>query len=1291
MSTANTAATPADAVEDVDRQIERAFEAIRAQMEAGALTADDGPVTAAKIRRAHGIGDVAAAQVLLFLAGSGLLSPWNNKPAADAAAVAAALGQEEHTPLLPVAPPPADGPVPPWLARGEPVRIGGFGDHTRALALATRRHPQPVDALAPEHNWQQVREEVRGWSDADVAGSEPALRDAFAAMWHTLDSPTPAGTAQTDAILLAFCLDRVLNSDPDVTGPVIIDYLAMRHGLPDFMDILLEGLRYGVERHYDVAGPSQVRVQHRTSVPAGQSHSQPIDAALLRLRAHLAAAPQDVYDACAAKADAVIALLDPSRQVALALLFPDRPDMAHATIARLCADDGTAWHAAHWLQLNATDPAALALARNVESNSYRDFWQRDDVAATLLLEHRTDAVRWLAPGAAADAAGDALTRIGTPESLDALARAASSAKRALGRFALAAERWPAAAACALARILAGQAKDRMVLMQTLVDLVRRDPALPAALAPWLEPGANAVLEGVHARLAGPADVAGADELPEVLARVPWLQPKKKAVAALKLAPLPLDPVTCWDDGEREDMLKLEPWHAGRYRDAARSPATMAERLCYDHGDPSAEAKATRAAMQGALAQGDAAALFTVWRDMLSDRKARNPHYFYYALDGRLVAHMAPEVGIPFWNAAAAESLCHGMEFVAATWGLAAFPGILARIARAPADNFGFASLFGAVELAPVVAQAFARRKALRADARDWLARFPEHAACGLVAPALGKPGEARDCAAAALRHLAGNGHGPLLDEVAGRYGQPGVVAALHAMLAENPLDRYPNKRPALPAFWQPDGWHRPTLHTGKALPDAALDTVGTMMAFPATDEVYAGLYQVKDACTPQSLAEFAWDCFSAWLNAGAPPKESWAMLRLGVFGNDDTARKLTPLIRAWPSEGAQPRAVAALDVLAGIGSDVALMLLNGIAQKVKSKSLQDKARDKIAAIAEARGLTPEELEDRLAPDLGLDDAGRLVLDFGPRAFVAGFDEALKPYVREWHDGRAGARLPDLPKPRKTDDAALAAAAVERFKLLKKDARTIASQQVRRLELAMCMRRRWTPSVFAQFLAGHPLVRHLVRRLVWGVYALPAGAADGGDGAGGTLQACFRVAEDGATTTADDAPFTLPEGEAYRIGLPHALEIPAGDAAAFGQLLADYELVQPFPQLGRDTYALTDDERAADELLRWQGIKVPTGKVLGLAHAGWRRGPAQDGGSIWTYDKRVDAARTLELTFEPGIIAALADLHPEQTLGGITLGRPAHPGGCQSGVPFTFDNLDPILASELIRDMERLRS
>ncbi|NHZ88570.1 DUF4132 domain-containing protein [Massilia sp. CCM 8733] len=569
----------------------------------------------------------------------------------------------------------------------------------------------------------------------------------------------------------------------------------------------------------------------------------------------------------------------------------------------------------------------------------------------------------------------------------------------------------------------------------------------------------------------------------------------------------------------------------------------------------------------------------------------------------------------------------------------------------------------------LAARIYANGKAERDMAHRWLLANPERAAYALIAPALGKAGTARENAIGALRMLAASGHAALLLDVADRYADHAVRAAMRAMLDEDPFERYFATVAPLPAFWKKRGAARPHLaSTGMALPDDAIERLGVMLRFPRSHGIYPGIVQVQQACTPASLADFAWDLFNAWLRAGGDIKENWAFTSLGLLGNDDVARKLTPLIRAWPGRNQHGRAAIGVLALAAIGTDTALMLLNGIAQKVRFKALQDKAREQIEQVAAARRLSADELEDRLAPDLGLDQQGTLLLDFGARQFRVGFDEALKPYVRD----AAGARLPGLPKPNRKDKAALAKAAVARFKLLKQDARTIAAQQVRRLELAMCAQRRWQPEVFVRLLACHPLVRHLVRRLVLGVYELEPGASDGG-----RLLACFRVGPDGATTTAGDDEFLPPACGNLHIGIPHALDLPPMDAAAFGQLFADYELLQPFAQIGRDTRALSKKETMATSLLRWQGVVVPTGRVLGLANKGWRRGTAQDGGSIVTFNKPLADGRLAELHITPGIIAGLVHEYPQQTLKKVVAG--------------TLSTLDPVAASELIRDLEFLRA
>ena len=67
------------------------------------------------------------------------------------------------------------------------------------------------------------------------------------------------------------------------------------------------------------------------------------------------------------------------------------------------------------------------------------------------------------------------------------------------------------------------------------------------------------------------------------------------------------------------------------------------------------------------------------------------------------------------------------------------------------------------------------------------------------------------------------------------------------------------------------------------------------------------------ASTPQWL-------FERWLTEGAPNKEKWAMMALGLLGSDRIALKLTPLIRTWPGESQHPRAVLGLECLRSIGT-----------------------------------------------------------------------------------------------------------------------------------------------------------------------------------------------------------------------------------------------------------------------------------------------------------------------------------------------------------------------------------
>ncbi len=762
--------------------------------------------------------------------------------------------------------------------------------------------------------------------------------------------------------------------------------------------------------------------------------------------------------------------------------------------------------------------------------------------------------------------------------------------------------------------------------------------------PTLPGAAQTALKELTQQAGGKSTEAQAADLPSFLLSPPWLSKVKAAAPiVLNLTMLPFEDKMAWKAGEpKSKHYRLDDSDSLELADSAANLQATRELIRKCNATPPAPDTPSWE-IQGA------AVLFALPKEDLLDVAATlNVHHFkWYRYEAQdLIAR-------------------HGVELIALILKTAAIDPISASEALVRAN---------AARVAPLMAEAFCRLKKAKALATEWLLSFPEAAAVGLIPDAVGKPGKQRLFAETALRFVASKGHRRTIESVAAKYAASDEV---RAVLDFDPLLTFPAKLPKMPDFWKAAAFSRPTLKStdGKlpqVLPIAAVEAIGTMLAFTSTTDAYAGIAIVKELCDPQSLAEFAWDLFQAWLVESANSKEQWALFALAHFGDDETARRLTPLIRAWPGEAAHARAVMGLDVLALIGTDVALMHLHGIAQKLKFKGLQEKAREKIDQIAEARGLTAAELADRLVPDLGLDDKGSLELDFGTRKFRVAFDEALKPQVLD----ETGKRLPDLPKVKQTDHAETAKEATETWKALKKDAKTIASGQILRLELAMCSMRRWIPDVLRKFFIEHPLMIHLVRRLVWATYDEHNKVTN-----------TFRVAEDGTLANAKDDTFAL-TSDAH-IGIAHRLELDDATCGSWGQIFSDYEIIQPFAQLSRDIYVPTDAEQTGKKLDRWVDLTIPTGKVLGLDPRGWQRGPAQDAGVVCWYEKPLTGGRTAFLDLEPGIFTGMIDESPEQKLGSLTISCLGDPHW-NTQAHEEFGVLSSIELSELIRDLESLR-
>ncbi|SDT66292.1 DUF4132 domain-containing protein [Actinoplanes derwentensis] len=412
-----------------------------------------------------------------------------------------------------------------------------------------------------------------------------------------------------------------------------------------------------------------------------------------------------------------------------------------------------------------------------------------------------------------------------------------------------------------------------------------------------------------------------------------------------------------------------------------------------------------------------------------------------------------------------------------------------------------------------------------------------------------------------------------------------------------------------------------------------------------SDEVHPAVLAARDRWTAASRALFAAALFDRWVTAGTPASDTWCMHAVGLIGDDAGARRIAAHAKQWAGGNASARAQTALDTLRHRGTDAALIELSLLAERSRFPVFKSRARQHIEAIADLGGLTSDELADRLVPALGLVDGGD-VLPTAKGDFRIVFDHRLRPVLRD----ATGEVHADLP--RGSDKKRLTA--------LRKEARASASLHVARLERAMCTERRIPAGIFLDRFAGHPWMTHLAQRLIWGVLA------------GDTLTGTVRVAEDGTLADLDDEPVTLPSTAA--VVILHPLNFPAGTLGVWGQVFADYELLQPFAQLDRPVHRF-----GPGFFDPFAGRKTSYPVLRGLERNGWTR---------W-YDAAVQMAKPLGggawavLQTDPGWHASdTVDSAPPQTVRELTMVR----GG---GV--TFGDLPPVTFSELIHDLRILTS
>lgn len=315
---------------------------------------------------------------------------------------------------------------------------------------------------------------------------------------------------------------------------------------------------------------------------------------------------------------------------------------------------------------------------------------------------------------------------------------------------------------------------------------------------------------------------------------------------------------------------------------------------------------------------------------------------------------------------------------------------------------------------------------------------------------------------------------------------------------------------------------------------------------------------------------------------------------------------VVPIVHRYVKQWYGQRAAqckALLQVLAWIDHPSATQVVLSVANRFRTKGIQEEALRLCNVLSERKGWTIDELSDRTIPTGGLDELGTMDLDYGTRKFTAMLSEEMTIVLTNQND-KVIASLPDANQSDDPERVKLSKAALSNAR---KELKTVLTIQRDRLYEALCTQRNWRFEDWDNYLRQHPIMGRYCQRLVWVAYD------------GDSVVESFRPLPDGTLTNHQDDEVKLTAETAVRLG--HDETLPADDRTAWLQHFSDYEVEPLFQQFGKQQFTLADDQKQATDIKDFLGHIVKAYSLRSrLTRLGYTRGPAEDGGWFCIYRK-----------------------------------------------------------------------
>ena len=441
------------------------------------------------------------------------------------------------------------------------------------------------------------------------------------------------------------------------------------------------------------------------------------------------------------------------------------------------------------------------------------------------------------------------------------------------------------------------------------------------------------------------------------------------------------------------------------------------------------------------------------------------------------------------------------------------------------------------------------------------------------------------------------------------------------------------------------------------------------------DPEAAAVYRLIDRTRS---APFAAALMSAFLQSEQAAADRWAMTVACMLGDDQLVSELVSQIHDWAESSRGKMAEWAAQALALLGTDAALLAVDALAIRYRSKmkNIGRAAAEAFAEAAERMGITPDELGDRVVPWLCFEPNEPCVIE-GKKS---NYEVRIGPDFK--------LRYLDLDKNKIVKSVPSSVSADTKYEMKNVAAllREVIKAQKLRLENLFVGQRRWSAARWRELFIEHPVLFPFAVRMIWGAY----------DKAG-KLTGLFRALEDRTLTTSADEAYKLPAKA--NVGMVHPLEMDDDVRAAWATHMADYEIEPPFPQLDRDVITVAPKEREEKQYRALNGKTLNGMTFKGRAERlGWVRGSVADAGSILAYHK-VFATAGVDVHIELEDMFIGMDMYQDITLGTVCFVRDGNikygsyeydtPGGEDDPRALRFADVPPIVFSEAMGDLKRI--